>query len=103
MNPALSDLRRRGFSFTFRLKDDCVYCHDYELGFEDFDILEIHRFENPAPDEYPALYAIKCDKYNIKGVIVNVPNIYSDVFSDVCIGKILNTDDFRYEYQGKER
>lgn len=103
MNEALSDLQRRGFSYTFRLKDDCIYCNDYQLRFKDFDIMEIHRFENAAPGEYPVLYAIKCDKYNIKGVIVNALGTYADVFSGICIDKILNNEEFRYEYYGKRK
>jgi hypothetical protein len=101
MSKALSDLQKRGFSYTFRLKDDRISCNDYQLSFGEFDILEIHRFENADPGEYPVLYAIKCDKYNIKGVIVNVDGIYADVFSRICIGKILHNKEFRYEYYGK--
>jgi hypothetical protein len=104
MNEALFDLRKRGFSYTFRLRDDCIYCNEYELHFEEFDILEIHRFENADPGEYPVLYAIKCGKYNIKGVIVNAPGIYTDdVFSLICIDKIINNEEFRYEYYGKRK
>jgi len=103
VSKALADLRKRGFSYTFHLKDDCIYCNDYQLRFGEFDILEIHRFENADPGEYPVLYAIKCDKYNIKGVIVNALGIYADVFSSICIDKILSNEEFRYEYYSKRK
>ena len=103
MSEALSDLRKRGFSYTFKLKDDCIYCNEYQLQFGEFDILEIHRFEHADPGEYPVLYAIKCDKYNLKGVLVNELGIYADAFSRICIDKILGNDEFRYEYYGKRK
>jgi hypothetical protein len=63
--------------------------------------MEIHRFENAGPGEYPVLYAIKCKKYNIKGVIVTGFGIYADVFSGICIDKIIHNEEFRYEYYSK--
>ena len=104
MSGVLFDLKKRGFSYTFKLKDDCIYCNEYELQFAEFDILEIHCFENVDPGEYPVLYAIDCKNHNIKGVIVKAPGIYTDdVFSRICIDKILNNDQFRYEYHGKRK
>jgi len=101
MSKVLSDLQKRGFSYIFELKDDGIYCKDYKIRFMEFDIMEIHRFENADPGEYPVLYAIKCDKYNIKGVILNAVGIYADMFSKICIDKILSNEEFRYEYYGK--
>ena len=52
---ALFDLRKRDFSYTFRLKDDCFYCNEYELQFAELDILKIHCLKMPIRARAPRL------------------------------------------------
>ena len=91
----LADLQNRGFSYLFKLKDESICCKDYNITFEEFDILEAHSIDAASEEAYFVLYAIKCDKYNIKGVIVNQFETYSNGFSDICINKILNNKEIR--------
>jgi len=95
MSEVLADLQKRGFSYLFELKDDCISCKDFRIAFEEFDILEVHSMENTPGRERYDLYAVKCDKFNIKGVIVNQFGTYSNGFSNICISKILNNTETR--------
>ena len=95
MSEVLADLQKRGFSYLFELKDDCISCEDYSIAFEEFDILEVHSMENISGRERYDLYAVKSDKFNIKGVIVKQFGTYSDGFSNICISKILNNTETR--------
>lgn len=98
INHVLFGLQKRGFSHIFKLKDECVSSKEYNLNIEELDILEIHRFENAAYELHSVLYVIKCDKYNIKGVIVNHIGNYADIFSGIAIAKILSNEELRYSY-----
>ena len=95
ISEVLVDLQTRGFSYLFKLKDEYISCEDYNIAFEEFDILEAHSFETASAGACYVLYAIKCDKYNIKGVLINQSGIYANVFSNVCISKILNNEETR--------
>src|SRR5450432_2443653 len=98
----LSGLQKRGFSHIFKLEDECVCSKEYNLNIEELDILEIHRFENAAYELRSVLYVIKCDKYNIKGVIVNPTGNYADIFSDISIDKILSNQELKYGYHREQ-
>ena len=59
---ALDDLRKRGFTNDFNLKENCVECAGLELELQpdDFEIVEVHRFEGATnPDDSSVLYAIE--------------------------------------------
>ena len=98
INDVLIDLQTRGFFYLFKLKDECISCKDYSIGFEEFDVLEVHTLEtSPAAQNY-FLYAIKCDKFNIKGIIINSFDTYANNFFNNCISKLLNYEELKFKY-----
>ena len=98
INQVLFGLQERGFSHIFKLKEERVCSNEYNLNIEELDILEIHRFENAAYELHSVLYAIKCDKFGIKGVIVNTIGNYADIFSGLSIGKLISNQQLKYNY-----
>jgi hypothetical protein len=97
----LIDLQKRGFSYFFKIGDERIWCEDYNIRFEEFDILEVHSMETTSTEENCILYAIKCDKFNLKGILINQPGIYANVLSGICVTKILNTEKVKLKYYGK--
>ena len=94
----LNDLQKRGFLYLFRVDDECIYGEGWNIGFEEFDILEVHSMETTSSDGNCILYAIKCDKLNIKGVVINQPDIYANNFFNKCISKLLNYEQLKFRH-----
>ena len=93
MVEALEDLKDRGFVLDFNLTKGMLHnsAENVTLQPEDFEIVEIHRFEGASdPGDNSILYAINSDKYDIKGVFVNAYGVYADDISEVLLKK-LNT------------
>lgn len=90
---ALNGLKQKGYTLDFNLANGVLHnSHEnVTLHPEDFHIDEIHRFEGMTdPGDNSILYAISCDKYNIKGVFINGYGVYSDDISEALLKK-LNT------------
>ena len=94
----LIDLQKRGFFYSFKIADKCIWCDDYSIRFDEFDILEVHSMETSSSEKNCILYAIRCDKFNIKGIVIDQPGIYANAFSGICISKILNTEKLKLQY-----
>lgn len=87
---ALDDLRSRGFTADFSLKDDSLECAALQLNLhpEDFEIVELYRFEGIAnPDDSSILYAIE-GKGGLKGALVNAYGMYADPVSAALAAKL---------------
>ena len=70
---ALSDLRTRGYNADFTTESVCLYCGDLDLRLdpEDFNVDEVHRFEdNCKPEENTVLYAISAST-GVRGTLVD--------------------------------
>ncbi len=68
---AVSGLRKRGYTMDFNLDENCIVCHEDKFNPEDFEIVEVYRFEgNSDPADEAVVYAIESDKGH-KGVLVN--------------------------------
>lgn len=68
---AVSGLRKRGFNLDFNLDENCIICHEDKFNPEDFEIVEVYRFEgNTDPADEAVVYAIESNKGE-KGVLVN--------------------------------
>ena len=75
---AVSGLKSRGFTLDFNLKENCIFCQDDVFNPEDFEIVEVYRFEgNTDPADEAIVYAIESHNGR-KGVLVNGYGIYSD-------------------------
>lgn len=87
---ALEDLKVRGYSNDFNLKPYCLECLSMNLRLypEDFEIVEIYRFEGDStPDDNSILYAIE-SKNQIKGVLVDAYGPYADSLSTEMVSKL---------------
>ncbi len=87
---ALDDLRKRGFTADFDLKTDRLKCAatQLELHPEDFEIVEVYRFEGVTnPSDSAILYAIE-GKDGLNGVLVNAYGVYSDPVSAALSAKL---------------
>ena len=98
MNEVISELRSRGYSYQFKVRDKSIYCEDYNISFKELDITEVYNFEMGDSDTYNTLYAVKCTRYNISGVIISLSDMYANSFSKVVIQKIANNVDFKYKH-----
>ena len=68
---AVSGLRKRGYTMDFNLDENCIVCHEDKFNPDDFEIVEVYRFEgNSDPADEAVVYAIESNKGH-KGVLVN--------------------------------
>jgi hypothetical protein len=78
---AVKGLQQRGFTVDFNLRDNCLVCHDRKFDVNNFEIVEVYRFEgNSDPADEAIVYAIESVD-GIKGVLVNGYGISSDPMS----------------------
>lgn len=72
VSEAVNDLRKRGFTIDFNLKENCLVCHDDKFDVNDFEIVEVYRFEgNSDPSDEAIVYAIESVNGIKKGVLVS--------------------------------
>jgi hypothetical protein len=85
---AVNGLRERGYTLDFNLKENCIVCHDDKFNPEDFEIVEVYRFEgNTDPGDEDVVYAIE-SKAGSKGILVNGYGTYSDAMSNEMARKL---------------
>lgn len=71
VSEAVNGLKKRGFTMDFNLKENCIVCHEHRFHPEDFEIVEVYRFEgNSDPADEAVVYAIQSVN-GIKGLLVN--------------------------------
>lgn len=90
LTEALDDLRRRGYTEDFDLRPTCIECAamQLELHPDEFEIMEVYRFEGASnPDDSAVVYAI-AGKDGLKGVAVDAYGVYADPFSTEMLAKI---------------
>ncbi len=87
---ALEDLRKRGFTLDFNLKENCIMCGEsIKLQPEQFEIEEVYRFEGDTnPSDSSILYAISSYNGEYKGVLVNAYGMYADPMSQAMVSKL---------------
>lgn len=67
---AINKLRAQGFNLDFNLEENCLVCHTGKFEAEDFEIVDIYRYEgNSDPADEAAVYAIE-SKSGDKGILV---------------------------------
>lgn len=67
---AISQLREKGFTIDFNLEDNCISCEGSKFSHEDFDIVEIYRYEGDTdPSEEATVYGIESIS-GLKGILV---------------------------------
>ena len=68
---AVNGLKQRGYTKDFNLEENCIACHEDKYHPEDFEIVEVYRYEgNSDPADEAVVYAIE-GKNGQKGVLVS--------------------------------
>ena len=68
---AVSGLKKRGFTTDFNLGENCIVCHSDKFDIDEFEIVEVYRFEgNSDPGDSAVVYAIESEG-GMKGVLVS--------------------------------
>jgi hypothetical protein len=79
---AIEDLRQRGYSEDFNLKDNCIVCNSKKFNPDEFEIKEVYRFEgNSDPGDESIVLGIESSK-GIKGILVNGYGYSSEPMGD---------------------
>src|SRR6266516_2919413 len=85
---AVKGLRERGYVKDFNLKENFIVCHEDKFHPEDFEIVEVYRFEgNSDPGDEAVVYAIESNKGD-KGVLVNGYGTSADQISSDLAKKL---------------
>jgi hypothetical protein len=88
LSEAINGLRQRGFTVDFNLEDNCLICHEGKFNVEDFEIVEVYRFEGITdPGDEEVLYGIE-SKTGLKGILVNGYGVYSNSLSNEMARKL---------------
>ena len=88
VSEAVNGLKTRGFGLDFNLRENCLVCHEDKFNVDDFEIVEVHRFEgNTDPSDEAVVYAIE-SKNGMKGVLVNGYGISADSLSSDMAKKL---------------
>src|SRR5215216_3629251 len=68
---AIDDLRSRGYTEDFNLRENCIFCNGKEYSPYEFEIREVIRFEGDSdPADEAVVYGIESAS-GVKGVLVN--------------------------------
>ena len=83
LSETMNALKNKGYTTDFNLKEDCLVCTEAEKEIHvypnEFEIEDIFRFEGESnPSDTSILYAIRSDKHNLKGVLVNAYGVYAE-------------------------
>ena len=85
---AVTELRKRGYVKDFNLEVNYLRCEDEKFHPEDFEIVEIYRFEgNTDPADEAVVYAIE-SKNGDKGILVSGYGISADEMSSEMVKKL---------------
>ena len=85
---AIEELRKKGFTTDFNLESNCIVCHPDKFNPEDFEIVDLYRYEGQTdPADETTVYAIT-SKTGIKGILVNGYGASSDTMSAAMLNKL---------------
>lgn len=71
VSEAVKGLKDRGFTTDFNLLENYIVCNDEKFHPEDFEIVEVYRFEgNTDPGDEAVVYAVE-SKTGTKGVMIS--------------------------------
>jgi hypothetical protein len=88
VSEAVNGLKKRGFNVDFNLQENCIVCNTDKLNVDDFEIVEVYRFEgNTDPSDEAIVYAIQSVN-GLKGVLVNGYGISADTMSSEMVKKL---------------
>lgn len=90
VSEAIEELRKKGFTTDFNLERNCIVCHPDRFDPDDFEIVDVYRYEgNTDPADEATVYAIE-SKTGLKGVLVTGYGISTDTMSTAILNKLHN-------------
>ena len=93
MSEAVNELKKRGYELDFNLQENCLICHGDKFDVDEFEIVEVYRFEgNSDPSDEAVVYAIQSNS-GLKGVLVNGYGISANQLSSDMAKKIIISRD----------
>ena len=67
---AINELRSKGYTTDFNLKENCIVCENDKFKEDEFEIKEVYRYEgNSDPADEATVYGIE-SKSGLKGILV---------------------------------
>ena len=88
VSAATNGLRERGYTLDFNLEENCLICSGNKYNPDDFEIVEIHRFEGMSdPADSAIVYGIKSIDGK-KGVLVNGYGISANPLTSAMAKKL---------------
>ena len=88
VSDALEQLRKQGFTTDFNMEENCLACANGKFKAEDFDIVDVYRYEgNSDPADEATVYAIE-SKTGVKGVLVTGYGASSEDVSPEILKKL---------------
>lgn len=88
VSQAIEQLRLQGFTHDFNIEDDCVICATDRIHADDFEIVDIYRYEGDTdPGDEATVYAI-ASKTGLKGILVTGYGMSADAFSTAILDKL---------------
>lgn len=90
LSEAINALNKKGYAFNFNVSKDCIHCAETNLQLQpdEFEIDEVHRFQEMSDVDNESLYAISSKTHHIKGLLVNAYSIYADTASTKMVEKL---------------
>lgn len=71
LSQATNGLKERGFTVDFNLEENCLVCNTNRFDPDDFEIVEVYRFEGDSnPSDESVVYGVE-SKNGMKGVLVS--------------------------------
>ncbi len=88
VSEAIDQLRKKGFTIDFNLEKNCLVCHPETFDPDDFEIVDIYRYEgNTDPADEATVYAIE-SKTGLKGILVTGYGTSTDTMSTEILSKL---------------
>jgi len=88
VSEAVNGLKKRGYDTDFNLAENCIVCHSGKFNVNDFEIVEVHRFEgNTDPSDEAVVYGIE-SVTGLKGVLVSGYGISAEGTSAEMVSKL---------------
>lgn len=85
---AIKKLREKGFTRDFNLEENCIVCHPDKFSADQFDVVEIYRYEgNTDPADEATVYGIE-SKSGVRGVLVTGQGASADLMTQEILEKL---------------
>lgn len=88
ISEAIRKLRDKGFTEDFNLEENCIACHPDKFSAEEFDVVEVYRYEgNTDPADEAMVYGIVSNTGR-KGILVTGYGASADAMSAEILEKL---------------